>query len=416
VPGPAPEPRALSLAEARARVLAAARPLDAERVPLAGARGRALAADVRAPHDLPEFANSAMDGYAVRAADTGPAAPGAPVTLPVVAVVPAGRPASRALAPGEAMRIMTGAALPDGADAVLAFEDVGRLESPERVRIPRPARAAENVRAAGADVRAGETVLAAGRELSAHDLALLAALGLPAVTAARRPRVAIVSTGDELLEADEPARPGAVRDSNRGLLAMLCAEAGAEVVGARRVGDRPEAVARALAEALAGADVALSIGGVSAGDFDPVRASLAALGGVEAWRVAMRPGRPQAFGAPGGRLFFGLPGNPASVACVFEALVRPALRALQGHAVLDRPRLAVRAAEAVESRAGRTDLVRATLEWRAGGWWARPAGPQVSGHLAPQSRAHALLVVPEAAARLAPGDSAGAWLLRWPGP
>ncbi len=414
MPGRDPEARVLTFAEARARVLAAVRPLGVETVPLAAARGRALARDVSAPHDLPRFANSSMDGYALRAADLAGASPAAPVTLPVVEVLPAGGVASRALTAGEAMRIMTGAALPPGADAVLAFEDCERLASPERVRVTRPVRPAENVRAAGMDVRARTTALTAGRDLSAHDLALAGALGLGQIEVGRRPRVAIVSTGDELLDPGEALRPGTIHDSNRPMLAMLCEECGCEVVHSRRAGDRPEEVARALNLALAAADVVLSIGGVSAGDFDPVKRCLAALGDVELWRVAMKPGRPQAFGTPGGKLFFGLPGNPASVACVFEALARPALRALQGFEVLDRPRLEVRAARAVESRAGRTDFVRVTLEWREGAWWAAPAGEQVSGHLTPQSRAHALLVVPEPLASLAVGETAETLLLRWP--
>lgn len=409
-----PEARALSFAEARARVLAAVVPLPAEEIPLAAARGRVLAADAVAPHELPSFDNSAMDGFALRAADLASASASAPVTLPVVAVVPAGRVAPRPLAAGEAMRIMTGAAIPPGADSVLAFEDVERLEAPERVRAARPPRPGEHIRRAGEDVRAGETVLTAGRALSAHDLALLASLGATHVAVGRRPRVAIVSTGDELVEPGEPLPAGAIRDSNRAMLAMLCEEAGAEVTSTRRAGDRPAEVAHALRVALETADVALSIGGVSAGDFDPVKQSLGALGEVELWRVAMRPGKPQAFGTPGGRLFYGLPGNPASVACVFEAMVRPALRALQGATSIGRPRLGVRAAEAFESKAGRVDLQRVTLAWREGAWWASSAGPGVSGHLAPQSRAHALLVVPEAAARLAPGESAEAWVLRWP--
>jgi molybdopterin molybdotransferase len=414
VPGGVPEAIHLTYAEARARVLAAARPLGGEAVPIAAARGRALRRSLVAPHDLPAFDNTSMDGYALRAADAARATPERPVTLPVVEVLPAGRVAARPLGAGEAMRIMTGAPLPAGADAVIAFEDAERLEGPERVRVARPVRLAENVRPAGADLRAGEVAIAAGRELSAHDLALAGALGFSELEVGRRPRVAVVSTGDELLEPGEPPREGAVRDSNRPMLAMLAEEAGAETVGSRHVGDRPQEVAGALGAALESADVVLSIGGVSAGDFDPVKQSLHALGDVALWRVAMKPGRPQAFGAPGGRLFFGLPGNPASVACVFEALVRPALRALQGFAALDRPRLAVRCARAIESRAGRTDFVRASLAWREGAWWASPAGEQVSGHLTPQSRAHALLIVPAEAEALAEGAAAEALLWRWP--
>ena len=405
-----PEP--LSYHEARTRVLAAVRPLAPVRAALEDLPGRALREDVRAPHELPPFANSAMDGYAVRAADTE----SAPLELPVTAVVPAGRVAPHPLLPGTAMRIMTGAAIPPGADAIVPFEEAGRIGegAGERVRIGAAAMPGAHVRAAGADVAAGEMLFTEGRMLSAHDVALLASLGVTTALVSPRPRVAVFSTGDELLPPEAPLSPGAIRDGNLPMLVALAREAGGEVVCAGRLGDDPRGVAAALGEALASADAVLTIGGVSAGDFDPVKVAIEAIGGIALWRVAMRPGRPQAFGAPGGRLFFGLPGNPASVACVFEALARPALRQLQGFAGLERPRLAVRAAAPIESRTGRVDFVRVTLEREGGAWWASPAGAQVSGHLKPQSEAHALAIVPEAADRVARGEPLEAWVLRWP--
>jgi molybdopterin molybdotransferase len=186
------------------------------------------------------------------------------------------------------------------------------------------------------------------------------------------------------------------------------------VIRAERVADKPEDVATRLRLAMKVVDVILTVGGVSAGDFDPVKQCLAELGDAHLWRVAMKPGRPQAFGAPEGRLFFGLPGNPGSVACVFEALVRPALRRMQGFARLDRPRIVVRADTDIASRPGRTDFVRATIEWREDAWWASPAGEQVSGYVTPQSRAHALVIVPESASALARGERADALILRLP--
>jgi molybdopterin molybdotransferase len=224
----------------------------------------------------------------------------------------------------------------------------------------------------------------------------------------------VLSTGDELLEVDAPLVPGAIRDSNRLMLGALLAQAGAQVARSARVGDDPAAVAEAVRLAAPESDAIVTIGGVSAGDFDPVKLSLGAIGGVALWRVAMKPGRPQAFGSSEGRLFFGLPGNPASVACVFEVLVRPALRAMQGFTALDRPRLAARAERVIESRLGREDYVRVRLALRHGEWWAIPEGEQVSGHLIPQARGHALLVVPESAARLERGETAEALVLRWP--
>ena len=409
-------PETLALAVARERVLEAARPRPAERVPLREARGRALREDVIAPHDLPPFRNTSMDGMAIRSADTRVGRAGGNVVLRVVETIRAGQVASRPVGPGEAMRIMTGAPLPEGADAVAPIEDVV-LDSDgggPRASLGRPVEPGANVRAAGADLKAGERALSRGREISPHDVALLAALGVAEVPVGPRPRVAALSTGDELVPAWAPLRPGAIRDSNLPMLVALLEESGALVGEALRCGDDPGEVADAIVRLLEGADVVITIGGVSAGDFDPVKQALDSVGGISLWRVAMKPGRPQAFGSPRGKLFFGLPGNPASVTCVFEALVRPALRNLQGFSELDRPRLAVRVAEAMGSRPGRTDFVRVSLDWREGEWWATPAGPQVSGHVAPQSRAHALLVVPEERVAIERGESAQVLVLRWP--
>jgi molybdopterin molybdotransferase len=402
-------PEFLSLAEARARVLGAVRPLAAELLPLAAAVGRALASDVIAPHGLPPFRNSSMDGFALRAAEAGR-------PCRVVETIAAGTPPRIAIGPGEASRIMTGAMIPEGADAVVPVEDAEMSgdDRGESVRARIPLRPGQNVREAGHDLAAGDMALARGREFSPHDLALAASLGIPRVPVGSRPTVALISTGDELLDVEAPLTPGAIRDSNLPMLASLLACDGIPVIDARRVGDSAEFVAAAVRQAWERADIVITIGGVSAGDFDPVKQSLAAIGDISLWRVAMKPGRPQAFGSRDGRLFFGLPGNPASVACVFEVLVRPALRAMQGFASLDRPRLTVRAAEPVVSRAGRTDFVRVRLTHRHGEWWASPIGEQVSGHLAPQSRAHGLLEVPGERDELERGESARVLLWRWP--
>lgn len=418
-------PSQLTWSEAHARVLAAVAPLEAERVALADAVGHALRETVLAPHPLPPFRNSAMDGYAVRAQDLAAASDAHPVTLRVAEVLPAGRASTRVLAAGEAARIMTGAMLPEGADAIVPFEEAERVpaqagpgagkHSDEQCVLRRSAQIGNHVRAAGADIAKGDVALEAGRELSPHDLALLASLGVAHVAASRAPRVAVLSTGDELLDVDQALRPGTIRDSNLPMLSQLVAATGCALTVAERLPDDTARVSARIREAFATSDVVLTIGGVSAGDFDPVKAALASLDATELWRVAMRPGRPQAFGTPGGKVFFGLPGNPASVACVFEVLVRPALRALQGFAEKDSPRVPVRVAEAVESRAGRTDFVRCSLAWREGLLWAAPVGAQVSGHLVPQSRAHGLLVVPEPAERLAQGDAATAIVWRLPG-
>lgn len=410
------DPEDLGYQAARARVMAAVIPLSPETVPLDQARGRALARAAVAPHDLPPFRNASMDGVAVRSTDLARATAAEPAALAVIGEIPAGTATPPALAPGQCAWIWTGAMLPAGADAVVPIEE---LEAPggaaaEHVRVAASVSPGQNVREAGEDARAGDEVLPLGRELSPHDLAVLAAIGVDRPLVGASPRVVVLSTGEELRDAGAALEPGAIRDSNRPMLEALVEEAGGKVVDAARLGDDPDRVAERIERSLARADAVITIGGVSAGRRDPVKLGLARVGGIALWRVAMKPGRPQAFGAPGGRLFFGLPGNPASVACVFEAWVRPALRKLQGFAVLDRPHLWVRAGEPIASREGRTDLVRVWLERRDGEWWAAPAGAQVSGHVLPQSRADALLIVPEVTERLAPGDPAEALLLRWP--
>ena len=407
-------PESLDYAAARARVLAAAPPLPAVHLPIAATAGRALRETLFAPHGLPPHRDSAMDGWAVRAAEVGDAAAGHPVMLPVVGEIPAGRPAEHPLPRGAAFRIMTGGVLPDGADAVVPFEQGERLAGPERAAIRAAVRPGQNVRAAGADIAAGALVLEAGRTLSAHDVALAGALGFAALHVSPVLRAVVLSTGDELRDLGTPLEPGTIRDTNGPLLARLLTEVGVECLRLERLPDDSGRVAEGIEAALRDADVVLSIGGVSAGDHDPVKQALDRIGDVGLWRVAMRPGRPQAFGTPLGRLYFGLPGNPASVTCVFEALVRPALRARMGHAALDRPAIPVRVATPVESHAGRTDFVRVVLEWRGETAWATPAGSQVSGHLTPQSRAHALLVVPDEVEGYRPGDAAVARVLRLP--
>jgi molybdenum cofactor synthesis domain-containing protein len=401
---------ALGYVQARERVMARVSPLDTERVPLSAALGRALARAAVAPHPLPPFDNSAMDGYAVRAADLARGG-----EARVVGVVAAGVAQGRAIAAGEAARIMTGAPVPDGADAVVPLEQT-RAAAPDRVRVESEVTRGMNVRRAGRDVERGQSVLEGGRTLSAHDLALLAAIGQAEVEVTRRPRVGLISTGDELLPVESALEPGRIRDSNLLMLAALVRECGAEVVREARVGDQAAGVIAALREAAGRADAVLTIGGVSEGDFDPVRDSLASFPGLELWRVAMRPGRPQASGRIDGKLFHGFPGNPASVAVSFEVLVRPALLRMGGHADVERPRVRAVAAQDIESRAGRTDFVRVTLEPSGDGFRARPAGAQVSGHLAPQSRAHGLLVVPEAAERVEAGTLADVIVWRLPAP
>jgi molybdopterin molybdotransferase len=383
----------ISIAEARERVLAAVRPLPAEEVPLEEALGRVVAEDVRSDHDLPPFDSSAMDGYAVLA---GPAA-----ELPVVGESRAGRPAERALAPGEAMRISTGAAVPENADAVVPVERVEAVDG--RVRVPATEPGA-HIRRAGEDVPAGEPVIAAGTQLGPAAVAVLAALGRARVVCGGVPRVSVLVTGDELVPPGEPLGPGQIRDSNAYGLAAQAARAGARVVGRRIVRDDRDATEAAFAAALDEADVVIGSGGVSVGPHDHVKPALAALGVEELfWGVRLKPGKPTWFGVRDGALVFGLPGNPVSAMITFHLFARPALRRLAGAApggtrataLLDVP---------VSRTRGREEVVRCRLEAREDGWHVRPTKAQGSHVLTSMLDATAYALVPAGEGELAAGE------------
>jgi molybdopterin molybdotransferase len=312
--------RLLTVDEARAAILERVRPLPAETVPLADAAGRVLAATATSAVDLPPFPSSAMDGFAVRSAD-------APGRLRVVARIAAGSPAPRALAAGEAMAISTGGVVPDGADAVIPIEVVS--EDGESVEVPGAERGA-HVRPRGGDLAAGDLVVEGGTLLRPAELAALAASGVGEVASARRPRVALVTTGSELRRPGEPLEPGQIYESNGVMLAAAAASAGAVVGAAVSVADDDDAHRDALEYGLEG-DVLVTSGGVSVGPHDLVRRIEADLGVTEVfWRVAVKPGKPISFGVRGDTLVFGLPGNPVSSLVCFELFVRPALLALQG--------------------------------------------------------------------------------------
>jgi len=316
-------PPLLSIDDALARVLALARPLDAERVPVAAAAGRVLAEDVAARVDLPPFASSAMDGFAVRADDL-------PGRLPIVFRIAAGLPADRPLAPGEAMEISTGGAVPEGADAVVPVENV--VETDNTVEIPDPVTSGAHVRPAGGDGRAGDALLEAGTVLGAAQVGALAAAGVAEVLCARRPTVVVLSTGTELRAPGEELGPGQIYESNGPMLTAAFEAAGAIVERIGAIPDDEESHRAALERGLA-ADVLVSSGGVSVGPHDLVRRILAELGVEEDfWGVAVRPGKPLAFGSRGATLVFGVPGNPVSALVAVELFVRPALLALQGAA------------------------------------------------------------------------------------
>jgi molybdopterin molybdotransferase len=394
--------------EQLARVLDAVRTLDVEQVPIQDAAGRTLAADATAAQDIPLFDNSAMDGFAVRAADVAAASAEHPVTLRVVADLPAGVSDDPALGAGEAARIMTGSPAPTAADAIVPFEDTegGLADSLGEVRVLRAPASGAFVRRRGADLRTGDPVVHAGERLGAFQLAAAVAAGIDRVSVTRTPRVAVVSTGSELLAPGEIPRRGRIPDSNGPLLQQLVTDADADVVLVSRVTDEADAVAAVTAEAVAlGADVIVFTGGVSAGAYEPVRGAFHGRGEVEFSSVAMQPGKPQAFGALGsGTLVFGLPGNPVSVAVSFEVFVRPALLALQGRAEIHRPRASFTADVDWTTPPGRRQYLPAVVDLAER--TVRPATAGGSGsHLAGGlARAHAFAIVPADVDRVAAGD------------
>jgi molybdopterin molybdotransferase len=385
----------ISIDEARARVLAEARALPPEAVPLEAALGRVLAEDVASGGDLPPFDSSAMDGYAVVAVSEAS-------ELEVVAESRAGAPAGHSVVPGEAVRISTGAQLPPGADAVVPVERVTATDG--RVSVPEVA-AGANVRRAGEDVRAGELVLSAGAELGPAEVAMLASLGRAEVTCGRAPRVAIVVTGDELAEPGAELGPGQIFNSNGPALAALAIRAGALVTGSARAADEPGPTREALARALDGADVVCVSGGVSVGPHDHVKAVLAELRVEERfWGVALKPGKPTWFGVcPTGALVFGLPGNPVSAMVTFHLFVRPALRVLAGADPSD-SRVRARLDAPVKRHPRRDQAVRCLLRAEDDGWHVEPTGPQGSHQLSSMLGAGALALVPAGSGEVAAGE------------
>jgi molybdopterin molybdotransferase len=382
----------LEIGDARSIVLEAARPCGHEPVEIDAALGRVLAEDVVAGGELPAFDSSAMDGFAVRAADVSAAVGAGTVRLRVVDESRAGSPARRALQAGEAIAISTGAVLPAGADAVVRIERTrprdGTVEVLERVA------AGAEVRRAGEDVSAGATVLVRGTTIGAAEIGALAALGRARVRCARPPRLALLVTGDELSRPGEPERPGVLPDSNSHALGALARGAGAELISAARVGDERAATRAAIERAASGAEVLVICGGVSVGPHDHVRPALHELGATQAfWGLALKPGHPTWFGTLGGLPVFGLPGNPVSAMVTFALLVAPALRAMQGARPPAGPLSAV-LDEGYEKRAGRAHALRCHLIAREDGWHASVTGPQGSHVISSMLAADALAIVP----------------------
>ena len=392
----------LSADEALDRLVARARMTAVETVAITESGGRVLAErSITVGADVPPFANSAMDGYAVRAADT-------PGTLTVIGEIAAGRADLPSLTPGAALRIMTGAPLPPGADAVVPIEEA--TESGETVTIPAAARSGAHVRAAGHDLSAGER-LELPALIGPAGLAVLVSLGFGSVAVRRTPRVAILSTGDELVAPGERLGPGQIHDANGPALGAAVEAAGGTVVPIPRQRDDPAAIEAALRHATASADLVVVSGGVSVGRHDHVRAILERHGQLDFWRIAVQPGKPMAVGELDGTTVVGLPGNPVSALVTFELFVRPMLRAMLGLAGDGRERVTARIDERIDKDPGRRAYLRVTLARGDGALVARATGGQGSAQVRPLASANALLVVPEGIAATEIGASYEAILL-----
>jgi molybdopterin molybdotransferase len=385
--------------DAQARVLAQVdRVVPPEILPLTSALGRVVAEDVRATIDVPPTDNSAVDGYAVAHASV-PA--GGRLDLEVVGELAAGAVFSGTIGPGQALRIMTGAPMPAGADTVYPQEVVERRG--RRVLVP-SIEPRVNTRSRGEDVRAGSVILPAGSVLRPQELGVAASLGLPQLLVRQRPRVAVLSTGDEVAEPGDPRKPGQIFDSNRFSLQGLVEAAGGKVTDYGIVPDLHDVLHARLTEAARSADIVLTSGGVSVGDHDLVKAVLQEAGGIDFWQVAMQPGRPLAFGRIGSAHFFGLPGNPVASMLTFNLFVRPALWKLAGRRELFPPQFHAVAIERMRKRTGRREFKRGILTYAAERWEVCTTGPQGSGILSSMAQANCFIVIEEERGDIEPGE------------
>ena len=394
----------LSVQDALQKLLADFQPLSVETIPLVECLGRVLAEPVTAANDLPHFDNSSMDGFALRSADVT----NLPRRLRVIGEIPAGTAPTLTVNEGEAARIMTGAMLPPGADLIVPIEDTDQNRAtpdlPELVEIHKAGASGAYIRRQGEDVRSGETLLAAGHQLRPQDLGLLAGLGIANVNVIRLPRVAVLSTGDELLPPDIPLEPGKIRDMNSFTIPAMVAAVGAVPLYLGIAGDTADAVRNLLHQAVdQGADLILSSAGVSVGAYDVVKDVLEELGAIGFWKVNMRPGKPLAYGQVRGVPFLGLPGNPVSALASFEVFARPAILKMMGLPP-QIPEIEVIVGEDMPSD-GRESYIRVTLSREDGKLIARSTGTQSSGAISSLVRADALLVIPSGVTSVRAGDT-----------
>jgi len=388
--------------EALRIVLDSVKEIGSETVDIANALGRTLLEDVVSDDDIPFFDNSAMDGYAVRAEDTVGASRDNPVELSVIEEVPAGSVPSRSVGRGEAIKIMTGAPMPDGADAVVIVEATEERDG--KVRIFESVTAGGNVRRKGEDISRSQVVLERGKLLRAQEIGLLGSIGRMKVKVSRVPRVAIISTGDELIECHEPLSQGKVRNSNAYTLRGLVAETGAVPVNIGVLRDNKEELLRGFKEAL-NCDVVLSSGGVSVGEYDYVKDVFDTLGiKMRFWRVAIKPGKPTAFGMAGDVPVFGLPGNPVSVVVTFHVFVKPALLKMMGRKAVSTPEISAILDEEINYRPGRVGYMGGYARAIDGTYHVVLSGEQGSGILSSMTRANCLIVIPAQTTHLDAGS------------
>jgi molybdopterin molybdotransferase len=397
------------LNDAQAEVLGALTTLPAALVSIGEALGLVPATPVVAPHPVPPFTNSAMDGFAVRAEDVA----SSPVDLTVLEDVPAGRVATHRVGAGTAIKIMTGAPIPEGADAVVRVEDTSQTGEIVTIKVAVPS--GTSVRAAGGDVEAGTEVINKGIRLTPAHIGVLANLGVAQVAVHRRPRVALASTGDELVPVDGPALgPGQIRDSNRPMLAAMLSELGVQVIDLGRIPDDAAALRAAIARGIEHSDAIVTSGGVSMGEYDLVKQVLGELGNIEFWQVAMQPAKPFAFGKVGGKPLFGLPGNPVSSFVAFEQFVRPGLLKMMGARSLFRPRVQGRTRVKLATDREKTVFVRVRTTTEGEVRWSEPSGGQSSNVLTAVSGGDAFAVVPEGVGDVAAGEPVMLEMFRWP--
>ncbi len=414
----------LSVEEALEKILSYVSPMGPVDVDLPDALGLTLAEEITSPLDLPPLDNSAMDGFAVRHADVAGAGRHDPRELPVIGYVQAGALPDRDLQPGAAIRIMTGAPIPPGADAVVPFEDTDEVERKaaghalDRIRIMQAAPLGANVRPAGEDLRTGERLMGRGDVLRPGEIGVLASVGRQRVTALRRPIIAILSTGDELLAPGEAPGGGKIYDSNSFSIAAAVRRYGGEPWMLGIAKDTLEDTARKLGEGIA-ADLLITTAGVSKGDYDFIKDVLTANGEIAFWSVRMRPARPLAFGvlhAPDGRRVphIGLPGNPVSALVAFEQFCRPAILKMLGRTSFAKPRVRATLRDPIINTDGRRVYARAIVTWEDGRWWASLTGPQGSNLLTSMARANGLAICPEDLDEMPAGAEVDVQMLDWP--